>query len=81
MWEATDDGLMKVLMFQMWANVAGMPAISIPAGQAPTGLPTAFQLAGRPTADEQILITASIYEAATGGNLRRPFERPKWPRT
>jgi aspartyl-tRNA(Asn)/glutamyl-tRNA(Gln) amidotransferase subunit A len=76
MWEATDDELMKVLTFQMWANVAGMPAISIPAGHATSGLPTAFQLAGRPNADEQLLTTASIYEAATGGNLRRPFERP-----
>jgi aspartyl-tRNA(Asn)/glutamyl-tRNA(Gln) amidotransferase subunit A len=33
------------------ANIAGLPALSFPAGAAPDGLPAGVQLVGRPLAD------------------------------
>lgn len=45
-------------------NLAGLPALSIPCGLSPEGLPIGFQLIGRPFREGSLLRVAAAYEAA-----------------
>ena len=47
-------------------SVTGLPAISVPAGFTPGGLPVGLQLVGRRRADWPLLGIAAAFEAATG---------------
>ncbi len=47
-------------------SVTGLPAISVPAGFTPDGLPVGLQLVGRRRADWDLLSVAAAFEAATG---------------
>jgi amidase len=47
-------------------SVTGLPAISVPAGFTPDGLPVGLQLVGRRRADWHLLGIAAAFEAATG---------------
>jgi aspartyl-tRNA(Asn)/glutamyl-tRNA(Gln) amidotransferase subunit A len=49
--------------FTVLANIAGAPAISLPWGADPTGLPLALQLIGRPGSDDALLRMATLLEA------------------
>ena len=46
-----------------WSQ-AGLPAIGIPAGCAPGGLPLGLQCVGRPGGDERLLAVAAVVESA-----------------
>lgn len=50
-------------VFTPFANAAGLPAIALPSGFV-GGLPTGFQLVGRPGADADLLAVAAHYEQA-----------------
>jgi len=52
-------------------NIAGLPAISIPAGFA-GGLPIGLQIIARPFAEETILRIAHAYQQATDWHTKRP---------
>jgi aspartyl-tRNA(Asn)/glutamyl-tRNA(Gln) amidotransferase subunit A len=52
-------------------NIAGLPAISIPAGFA-DGLPIGMQIIAKPFAEETILKIAYAYQEATEWHKRRP---------
>jgi len=52
-------------------NIAGLPAISIPAGFS-DGLPIGMQLIGKPFGEETILRIAYAYEQATEWHKRKP---------
>lgn len=52
-------------------NIAGLPAISIPAGFA-DGLPIGMQIIAKPFAEETLLKIAYAYEQATEWHKRRP---------
>jgi len=52
-------------------NIAGVPAISIPAGFA-DGLPVGMQIIGKPFDEETILRIAFAYEQATDWHKKRP---------
>jgi len=56
-----------------WAiTVTGHPAISVPAGFTPPGLPVGIQIVGRYRQEFALLQFASAFEAATGHWRRRP---------
>jgi amidase len=55
-----------------WISVTCRPAISVPAGFTPEGLPVGIQLVGRERDDWGVLRFAHAFEAATGFGRRRP---------
>jgi aspartyl-tRNA(Asn)/glutamyl-tRNA(Gln) amidotransferase subunit A len=53
-------------------NMAGLPALALPCGFAPSGLPISLQLAGRPFDEVTVLRAGHAYEQATEWHRRRP---------
>ena len=53
-------------------NVTGQPAMSVPAGHTPDGVPLAVQLVAPPGGEGLLLRLAAQLEAATGWTSRRP---------
>lgn len=53
-------------------NLTGLPALSVPCGFTPEGLPVGLQLVGRPFAEADLLRVAWAYEQATPWHRRRP---------
>ncbi|MCL0091708.1 Asp-tRNA(Asn)/Glu-tRNA(Gln) amidotransferase subunit GatA [Dehalococcoidales bacterium] len=70
--EKVDDPLQMYLsdVCTLPINIAGLPAISIPAGFA-DGLPIGMQIIGKPFAEETILKIAYAFEQATDWHKRR----------
>ncbi len=58
-------------VFTVAANLAGLPALSIPAGFS-QGLPIGMQLMGAPFSEAQLLQTAHHYQSATDWHLATP---------
>ncbi len=58
-------------VFTIPANMAGIPAISLPCGFDRFGLPVGLQLMARPFAEDALLRAAFAYEQATGWHLER----------
>jgi amidase len=57
-----------------WISTTRCPAISVPAGFTPEGLPVGIQLVGRHGDDRGVLQLAAAFEAATGiGKIRPPI--------
>jgi amidase len=55
-----------------WITATRLPAISVPAGFTPEGLPVGIQIAGRFRADVSVLQLAHAFEGATGFWRQRP---------
>lgn len=53
-------------------TMTGLPAVSVPCGFTPEGLPVGLQIVGRPGDDFGVLQLAHAFEAATGTGRRRP---------
>ncbi len=72
--EKTDDPLSMYLadIYTVPANLAGVPAISLPCGFTAAGLPIGLQLHGRPFDEAGLLAAARIYERETDWRSRRP---------
>lgn len=64
----------SVLMMRLTSpgNVSGLPAITVPGGFTPAGLPIGFQLFARPFEEELMLGAAHAYEQATRWYTRVP---------
>ncbi|MFJ2738311.1 amidase [Streptomyces sp. NPDC087440] len=54
-----------------FVSVLGAPALSVPAGFTPGGLPVGVQIVGAPRAERTVLEVGAAYEAATGHRRRR----------
>jgi aspartyl-tRNA(Asn)/glutamyl-tRNA(Gln) amidotransferase subunit A len=60
-------------VFTVTVNMAGLPAISVPAGLDSQGLPLGLQLIGRPFAEETLFALGAAIEQAAGS-----FAPEKW---
>ncbi len=60
-------------IYTISANLAGIPAISIPCGFTQDGLPIGLQILGRSFDEEAIFRLAYTYEQNTPWHLRRPI--------
>jgi aspartyl-tRNA(Asn)/glutamyl-tRNA(Gln) amidotransferase subunit A len=71
--EKVDDPIQMYLsdVCTLPINIAGLPAISVPAGFA-DGLPIGMQIIGKPFDEETILRIAFAYEQATDWHKRKP---------
>lgn len=54
------------------ASLAGLPALSLPCGFTPDGLPVGLQLIAPPFREDLLLQVAHRYQEATGWHRRRP---------
>lgn len=72
--EKKDDPLAMYLsdIFTIPANLAGIPAISIPCGFSASGLPIGLQMMARPFGEETIFRTAYTFEQNTDFHKKRP---------
>jgi aspartyl-tRNA(Asn)/glutamyl-tRNA(Gln) amidotransferase subunit A len=66
--EKMDDPVAMYLndVFTVPANMAGVPAMSVPAGLDASGLPLGLQIIGRPFDEETVFAVAQIVEDAAG---------------
>lgn len=78
-WPAAIDGR-EMDTYHRWmeivitATVAGLPALSVPAGFNAQGLPGGLQIVGRPQADLSVLQLGHAYEHASGySRVRSPL--------
>lgn len=72
--ELVDDPVTMYLtdMYTCAANLAGLPAISMPAGRSAAGLPIGAQLIGPHFHESQLLGAAHAYQSVTDHHLARP---------
>jgi aspartyl-tRNA(Asn)/glutamyl-tRNA(Gln) amidotransferase subunit A len=72
--ELVNDPLAMYLtdIYTISANLAGLPAISIPAGFSSTGLPIGLQLIGPALKEEQLFQAARMFERETDWHKRQP---------
>ena len=59
-------------IYTVAANLAGLPALSLPCGFDEQGLPIGCQLIGRAFGETELLRTGVIFQQATDFHLRRP---------
>ena len=55
-----------------YISIVGNPAISVPAGFTPEGLPVGLQIVGRHNEDMNVLQIAHAFEQATNYGRKRP---------
>jgi aspartyl-tRNA(Asn)/glutamyl-tRNA(Gln) amidotransferase subunit A len=74
----TDDPLAMYLvdLYTVSANLAGIPALSLPCGMSSAGLPIGLQLQAPPLAEERLLRGARMFEQATTWHSQRPARSP-----
>ena len=53
-------------------NLTGLPALALPCGFSPAGLPLSLQLAGRPFDEATVLRAGQAFQEATDWHRRRP---------
>jgi len=72
--EKVEDPLAMYLndIYSIPASLAGVPALSFPAGFGSTGLPIGLQLVGRPFAEETLLRVARAHEGWNDAASRSP---------
>ncbi len=72
--ERAEDPVQMYLsdVFTVSANLAGLPAVTVPCGFTREDLPIGLQLTGRAMDDANVLRVADVYERATSWSTRRP---------
>jgi aspartyl-tRNA(Asn)/glutamyl-tRNA(Gln) amidotransferase subunit A len=73
--EKSDDPIAMYLndLFTVPADLAGLPAVSVPAGLSADGLPLGLQVIGRAFDEATVLRAAAALEAAAGFTHRPSF--------
>lgn len=77
--ERTDKPLNPELENTGQFNAYGIPAISVPCGFSPAGLPVGLMIAGPRFSEARVLALASAYERATEWHKRKPPLTPDTP--
>jgi Asp-tRNA(Asn)/Glu-tRNA(Gln) amidotransferase A subunit family amidase len=62
----THHSYRDTMRYSQWLNVTGFPAISVPVGFSPDGLPIGVQVIGHPYEEELVLAIAELIEQARG---------------
>jgi Asp-tRNA(Asn)/Glu-tRNA(Gln) amidotransferase A subunit family amidase len=57
---------LKAMSYSQWFNLLGNPAVVVPVGLSPEGLPIGVQIVGRPWEEDVVLAIAARIEAAVG---------------
>ncbi|QEF96657.1 Glutamyl-tRNA(Gln) amidotransferase subunit A [Stieleria maiorica] len=72
--DKVDDPIQMYLcdLFTVGANLAGVPAISLPGGFDPAGLPIGIQLQAPTLEESRLLFAASAFQSATDYHTQRP---------
>jgi len=75
-WSANVLACLRYAPFAAPWNIAGFPAVAVPVGTRPDGLPSAAQIVGPPGSEQRLLALAAQIEQAA------PWRRhaPGWPR-
>ena len=73
-WGRKKRGGRKEPLFGVGASLAGLPAISVPAGFTDEGLPVGLQLIGRPWDETTLISAADAFERATPWASAHPAE-------
>ncbi len=71
---SVQDVRLALLSLTRPGNLSGLPAISVPCGFSPEGLPMGLQLIGRRSGEAALLRAAYAYEQATEWHRRFPAE-------
>jgi Asp-tRNA(Asn)/Glu-tRNA(Gln) amidotransferase A subunit family amidase len=58
---------LDVFSYTQWFNLLGFPAVSVPVGRSPEGLPIGVQIVGRPWEEEVVLSVAEVVEREASG--------------
>jgi aspartyl-tRNA(Asn)/glutamyl-tRNA(Gln) amidotransferase subunit A len=77
--ERTSDPVLMYLadVFTVGANLAGVPAITVPCGFTDANLPVGLQFTARKMDEATLLQVAGAYQHATGWHERRPVLEPE----
>ena len=70
--ESAEGGLSTLVHHEYPANVTGLPALSVPCGFSPAGLPIGFQVMGRPLHETTLFRIGQAYETAKPWHTRKP---------
>jgi aspartyl-tRNA(Asn)/glutamyl-tRNA(Gln) amidotransferase subunit A len=76
--ERTDDPISMYLadVFTVAANLAGVPAVTVPCGLTSNRLPVGLQFTGRPMDDATVLGVAHAFERVTSWSRELPEISP-----
>jgi Asp-tRNA(Asn)/Glu-tRNA(Gln) amidotransferase A subunit family amidase len=65
---------LDAMSYTQWFNILGNPAVVVPAGRSPDGLPIGVQVVGRPFEEDLVLTIAADIERGCGGYRPPPAE-------
>jgi Asp-tRNA(Asn)/Glu-tRNA(Gln) amidotransferase A subunit family amidase len=60
--------------YSEWFNLLGTPALSVPVGRSPEGLPIGVQIVARPWQEELVLGVGAVVETECGGWRKPPIQ-------
>jgi Asp-tRNA(Asn)/Glu-tRNA(Gln) amidotransferase A subunit family amidase len=71
--EGTTVGYLDAMSYTQWFNALGNPAVVVPVGRSPEGLPIGVQVVARPYEEELALSVAAAIERDCGGYRPPPL--------
>ncbi len=76
-WRPQSGGVnyLEEMRFSQWFNLTGNPAVNVPVGRSPEGLPIGVQVVGRPYEEQTVLMVAAAIERAVGDRQAPPLAR------